>query len=78
MPAHLRYRLPYFMLEMPESRLLYFQWNFIQNWGDEDFTPFIARMFQLLDQHPDWRLAIDVRYNSGGNDSITMSAPMPE
>ena len=78
LPPHLRYRLPYFMLEMPESRLLYFQWNFIQNWGDEDFTPFIARMFQLLDQHPDWRLAIDVRYNSGGNDSITMSAPMPE
>jgi len=78
LPPHLGYRLPYFMLEMPESRLLYFQWNFIQNWGDEDFTPFIARMFQLLDQHPDWRLAIDVRYNSGGNDSITMSAPMPE
>jgi DNA uptake lipoprotein len=58
------------MLEMPESRLLYFQWNFIQNWGDEDFPHFVARMFQKLDQHPDWRLAIDVRYNSGGNGEL--------
>jgi hypothetical protein len=70
LPPHLRYRLPYFMLEMPESGLLYFQWNFIQNWGDEDFPHFVARMFQKLDQHPDWRLAIDIRYNSGGNGEL--------
>ena len=70
LPPHLRYRLPYFMLEMPESRLLYFQWNFIQNWGDEDFPHFVSRLFRTLDQHPDWRLAIDVRYNSGGNGEL--------
>ena len=70
LPPHLRYRLPYFMLEMPDSKLLYFQWNFIQNWGDEDFPHFVARMFQVLDQRPDWRLAIDVRYNSGGNGDL--------
>ena len=70
LPPHLRYRLPYFMIEMAAARLLYFQWNFVQNWGDEAFPDFTKRLFSVLDHHPDWRLAIDVRYNSGGNGEL--------
>ena len=70
LPPHLRYRLPYFVLEMPDANLIYFQWNFVENWGDEDFAQFTERLFTVVDAHPHWRLAIDVRYNSGGDGSM--------
>ena len=69
LPPHLRYRLPYYMVEMPEKHALYFQWNFVQDWGDEPFMQFSQRLFKTLDAHPDWRLIVDVRYNSGGDGS---------
>jgi len=69
LPPHLRYRLPYHMVEFPKSRTLYFQWNFVQDWDDEDFAHFSQRLFKTLDAHPDWRLIVDVRYNSGGDGS---------
>lgn len=69
LPPHLRYRSPYHMVEIPEHRALYFQWNFVQDWGDEPFTQFSERLFKALDAHPDWRLIVDVRYNSGGDGS---------
>ena len=69
LPPHLRYRLPYFLVEMPEKHALYFQWNFVQDWGDEPFPQFSQRLFKTLDAHADWRLIVDVRYNSGGDGS---------
>ncbi|MBV8798297.1 MAG: hypothetical protein JO208_00575 [Alphaproteobacteria bacterium] len=69
LPPHLRYRLPYHMIEMPDSKALYFQWNFVQDWDDENFTHFSRRLFQAVDKHPDWKLIVDVRYNSGGDGS---------
>jgi hypothetical protein len=69
LPPHLRYRLPYHMVEMPDAKALYFQWNFVQDWADETFAQFSARLFRTLDAHPDWRLVVDVRYNSGGDGS---------
>ena len=69
LPPHLRYRLPYHMVEFPQSHALYFQWNFVQDWDDEDFAHFSQRLFRSLDAHPEWRLIVDVRYNSGGDGS---------
>jgi len=69
LPPHLRYRLPYYLLELPDYRALYVQWNFVHDWGDEGFTAFIHRVFASLDAHPDYRLIFDVRYNSGGDGS---------
>lgn len=69
LPPHLRYRLPYYLVEIPEKHALYFQWNFVQDWGDEPFPQFSQRLFKTLDAHPDWRLIVDVRYNSGGDGS---------
>lgn len=69
LPPHLRYRLPYYLLEIPESKALYFQWNFVEDWSDELFETFVKRLFADLDAHPDWKLVIDVRYNSGGDGS---------
>lgn len=69
LPPHLRYRLPYYMLEIPNSKALYFQWNFVQDWDNEDFAQFSQRLFKTLDAHPDWKLIVDVRYNSGGDGS---------
>ena len=57
------------MVEFPAQRSLYFQWNFVQDWADEDFAHFTARLFKVLDAHADWRLIVDVRYNSGGDGS---------
>jgi len=69
LPPHLRYRLPYHLVELPDAKALYFQWNFVQDWDDEPFAQFSQRLFKTLDAHPDWRLIVDVRYNSGGDGS---------
>jgi hypothetical protein len=69
LPPHLRYRLPYYLLEIPESKAVYFQWNFVEDWGDEPFEKFVKRLFADVDAHPDWKLIVDVRYNSGGDGS---------
>jgi hypothetical protein len=69
LPPHLRYRLPYYLVEVPEAKALYFQWNFIQEWGDESFAKFTTRLFATLDAHPGWKLIVDVRYCSGGDGS---------
>jgi tetratricopeptide (TPR) repeat protein len=69
LPPHLRYRLPYYLVEMPDAKALYFQWNFVEDWGDEKFAQFAQRLFKTLDAHPDWKLIVDVRYNSGGDGS---------
>jgi hypothetical protein len=69
LPPHLRYRLPYYFVEFPDRKALYFQWNFVQDWKDETFAEFSKRLFKTLDAHPDWKLVVDVRYNSGGDGS---------
>ncbi len=69
LPPHLRYRLPYYLVEMPSAKAIYFQWNFVEDWEDETFAQFVRRLFKTLDSHPDWKLIVDVRYNSGGDGS---------
>lgn len=69
LPPHLRYRLPYYLVELPDRKALYFQWNFVQDWEGETFAQFSSRLFRTLDAHPDWKLIADVRYNSGGDGS---------
>ncbi|HEX4158901.1 MAG TPA: hypothetical protein VHY79_10525 [Rhizomicrobium sp.] len=69
LPLHLRYRLPYYFADIPEHKAVYFQWNFIQDYGSENFTAFTRRLFADVDSHPGWKLIVDVRYDGGGDGS---------
>ena len=51
LPLHLRYRLPYYLAQLPDAKALYVQWNFVHDWGDENFAQFVQRLFRTLDLH---------------------------
>jgi hypothetical protein len=73
LPLHLRYRNPYSMIPLPEHKAVYFQFNFTQNSTvkeDGTFVEFTRSLLATLDLHPDWRLIIDIRYNSGGDGDL--------
>ena len=70
-PAHLTYRRPYWYARLGEDRnTVYLGFHFVQQWGEERFADFIARMFAEIETLEDPRLVIDLRYNSGGDGSM--------
>ena len=70
-PLYLRARDKNYWFEyVPESKLLYFQFNSVQNDPDESFADFCRRMFDFVDQHDIDRMVIDVRFNHGGNNQL--------
>lgn len=52
---------------IPESRLVYCQYNQVQNGPGETLLAFAKRLFQFIDEHDVDRLVIDMRWNNGGN-----------
>lgn len=62
-------RIPYMFKYLPESRMLYFQYNAVTNWKKDLFTEFTQRMFKTFDENVSNidKFVIDLRFNEGGN-----------
>lgn len=72
LPLHLRERLPYWYEILDDGKTIYMQFNFVQNWGDENFAAFYKRMFAEADRLQTKRFILDIRYNSGGDGSMLL------
>ena len=57
----------YWFEYIPETRLLYFQFNQTFDDNTEPFAKFVDRMFDFARQHPIEKMVIDLRFNGGGN-----------
>lgn len=55
---------------LPESRLLYCQYNQVLDAPGESLADFAKRLFQFIDDHDVDRLVIDLRWNNGGNTAL--------
>lgn len=72
-PLYLRNRvLPYWFEYLPDEKLLYFQYNRVQDAEDESTAAFCNRLFDFVDTHDVSKLVVDVRWNSGGNTYLHM------
>lgn len=52
---------------LPDLKAIYFQYNAVQNMGNESIAKFTERMFKEIDDKKIERLIIDDRWNGGGN-----------
>lgn len=59
--------VPYWFEYLPGEKLLYFQYNRVQDAGDESTGAFCSRLFDFIDSYEVTKLVVDVRWNSGGN-----------
>jgi tetratricopeptide (TPR) repeat protein len=58
---------PYWFVELPEARAVYFQFHHVMNAPSENLEAFSARLQSFLDEKRPDNLIIDVRHNNGGN-----------
>lgn len=71
LPLHLRMRLPYWFQYLPESKTVYFQFNFVEKqWKGTTFQQFRQGLFSFIDSNDVRKFVIDLRYNSGGDGSL--------
>lgn len=57
----------YWFEYLPESKLLYFQYNRVRNQGEESLAKFTERLFKFAADNEVEKLVIDMRWNNGGN-----------
>jgi hypothetical protein len=57
----------YWFEYLPERRLLWVQFNSVLDAKEESLEQFCARLFDFVDHHDVDKLAIDLRWNGGGN-----------
>lgn len=77
LPLYLRNpTLHYWFEYLPESGVLYFQYNRSQNAPDETTAQFGERLLAALEQHRPRAFVMDVRFNTGGN--LTLAADLME
>lgn len=68
LPLHLRNReLPYWFEYLPESGTVYFQYNGVRDHPAEPFAAFCDRLFGFIEDRRSARLAVDLRWNPGGD-----------
>ena len=60
----------YWYQHLPESNTVYVQYNVCAEQDGKPFQPFVDEVFNLVDQNPDTRLVLDVRFNGGGNGAV--------
>lgn len=71
-PLHVKNRKAnYWFTHLPESKMVYFQYNRVRDDPEEPFAKFCDRLFKFIDAQEVERLVIDVRMNGGGNSFIT-------
>jgi hypothetical protein len=71
LPLYLTNARNYWYEYLPASGVLYFQYNRSQNLPEETVAKFGERLLAALDQHKPRALVVDVRFNTGGN--LTLS-----
>jgi len=60
----------YWYRHLPESNLIYMQYNNCREDKDQPMQDFVNEMFDLIDQNEGARLVLDVRFNGGGNEAV--------
>lgn len=72
LPLYLKNRESNYWFEhLPEEKLVYCQYNRVQNDAAEPIEPFAKRLFRFIDEHDDVeRLVLDLRHNNGGNNFL--------
>lgn len=70
-PLHLRHRGRWRYWLLPEQDMAYFQLNFMLDSDAAPFEPFVRRMFRAIDSSKVRRLVIDLRYNGGGDGTMS-------
>ena len=60
----------YWYQYMPDSNIVHVQYNVCAEDKNKPFNPFVEEVFDLIDQHPDSRLILDLRFNGGGNEAV--------
>jgi len=60
----------FWFLVLPEQHAVYFQFNLVFNLGDETLSDFTKRLSAALDRPDVQRLVIDVRNNTGGDNTF--------
>ena len=61
---------PFWFAILPEQHAVYFQFNLVFNLGDETLEQFTERLKTALDRPDVQRLVIDVRNNTGGDNTL--------
>ena len=68
LPLYLKNTVAYQWFEyLPETKVLYFQYNRVLNNRQEPLAMFAERLFKFIDEHEVEKLVIDMRWNNGGN-----------
>jgi hypothetical protein len=68
LPLYLRGQTKtYWFDQLPEARLVYFQYNAVTDQKKESLAKFCRRMMAFIDANQVENLAIDLRHNGGGN-----------
>jgi tetratricopeptide (TPR) repeat protein len=68
MPLYLRNSdAPYWFEYLPDSAVVYFQFNGVGDQPLEAIAAFCERLFTFIDNHQVSKLVIDLRWNGGGN-----------
>jgi hypothetical protein len=77
LPLYLKRQDDAYWFEYLENRkVVYFQYNSVQNAGKETIAKFSERLFDFLEHHDVQKLVIDMRWNKGGNNFL--NAPILE
>lgn len=67
-PLYLKQRdKAYWFEHLPDQKLIFLQYNAVQNEGKESFSQFCTRLREFIDQNEVEKLVIDLRWNGGGN-----------
>ena len=62
-------RIPYWFEYLSKDKMLYFQYNAVDDWNKDPFEDFKSRLFKTFDENIKSidRFVIDLRFNEGGN-----------
>jgi C-terminal processing protease CtpA/Prc len=60
----------YWYQYLPEENAVYVQYNMCAEQEGKPFQEFMEEVLDLLDQHENTRLVLDLRFNGGGNEAI--------
>ena len=61
---------PFWFEHLEDHKLVFFQYNEVQNKPDEPIADFAQRLFEFIDSHPVDYLVIDMRHNGGGDNFL--------
>jgi len=70
-PLWLKYRSKKYWYEyLTREKLIYMQFNSVQNDPDDPFDNFCEDLFNFIENHEVEKFAIDLRHNDGGNNAV--------